>query len=179
MKPETLESLLIDRALGELAPEVDELLAAHLALDPVAARHARRLDATVRQAREAAAAPLTVPQRPLAVDRLQSELKAQRWRVLAGEGMRLAACLALGLVLGWMGHAGNRAAPVVMAPNSTSPALAGIALASPAAAAGGFWSLARLETAQLRRTPTAGSAAERYRLRWNSPVKMPLVEDNQ
>ena len=30
MKPETLESLLIDRALGGLPPEVDELLAAHL-----------------------------------------------------------------------------------------------------------------------------------------------------
>jgi len=177
MKPETLESLLIDQALGGLSPDVDELLTAHLVLAPAAARQAGRLAATVQQAREAVAAPLAVPQRPLAVGRLQSALKAQRWRVLAGEGMRLAACLALGLALGWMGHSVRRGAPVAAAPLPVRPATAGTEPSAPPAA--GFWSLAKLESAQLHRVPPPAGAADRYRLRWDSPVKMPSVEDNQ
>ena len=47
MKPDTLHALLIDRALGELPPDVAQLLDAHLAIDPVARDEARRILATV------------------------------------------------------------------------------------------------------------------------------------
>ena len=40
MKTETLETLLIDRALGALSPEVAELLESHLIQNPDAVRHA-------------------------------------------------------------------------------------------------------------------------------------------
>ena len=43
MKPEILETLLIDRALGRHSPEVEALLAEHLATDPEAARTAAEL----------------------------------------------------------------------------------------------------------------------------------------
>ncbi len=42
MKPEHLEALLIDRALGELSPEVAELLEDYLRGDPAAQREADR-----------------------------------------------------------------------------------------------------------------------------------------
>ena len=173
MKPETLESLLIDRALGGLPPEVDELLAAHLRLVPAAARQADGLAATVRRAREAVAAPATTPQRPLAVARLQAALRTQRWRALAGEGLRLAACVALGLAIGWRGHAVRRPVPPAAAP---LPARSATVPAAPPPA--DFWSLAKLETVQRRLPPPQANAADRYRLRWDSPVKMPSLEDN-
>ena len=40
MKPETLPALLLDRSLGELTPEVEELLQDHLERDAAAARQA-------------------------------------------------------------------------------------------------------------------------------------------
>lgn len=71
MKPETLEALLLDHAMGELSPEVAELLETHFAHSPEAARQADRLAATVQQARQAVAVMQEAPQRPLAVERLQ------------------------------------------------------------------------------------------------------------
>ena len=47
MNVETLETLLIDRALGHLSPEVEVLLAEHLAANPTAARSAAELRETV------------------------------------------------------------------------------------------------------------------------------------
>ena len=43
MNPETLENLLIDRALGQLSPDVEALLAEHLAGTPGAAQAAAEL----------------------------------------------------------------------------------------------------------------------------------------
>ena len=44
MNPETLETLLIDRALGRHSPEVEALLAEHLATNPKAAEAAVELN---------------------------------------------------------------------------------------------------------------------------------------
>ena len=43
MKHEALENLLIDRALGQLSPEVEALLSEHLATNPAAAQSAAEL----------------------------------------------------------------------------------------------------------------------------------------
>ena len=59
MKTEALENLLIDRALGQLPPEVEALLAAHLATNPGAARAAAELSEVVALA--AAAMQRTKP----------------------------------------------------------------------------------------------------------------------
>jgi len=47
MNADTLEALLIDRALGQLSPEVEALLAEHLAVHPEAARAGAELSKTV------------------------------------------------------------------------------------------------------------------------------------
>ena len=67
MKSETLRSLLVDRELGELAPDVVELLDAYLASVPEARAEAETMARTVHTAREtvrrfpelAATAPIT------------------------------------------------------------------------------------------------------------------------
>jgi|SRR5678815_2652061 hypothetical protein len=64
MKTETLEALLIDRALGHLTPEMDELLAEHLAANPATARLAAELQETVTLAVAALKRPLPVLKLP-------------------------------------------------------------------------------------------------------------------
>ena len=58
MKTETLEALLIDRALGHLTPEMDELLSEHLAANPATTRLAAELPETVALAAAALKRPL-------------------------------------------------------------------------------------------------------------------------
>lgn len=53
MKPETLNALLVDHELGELPPDVTELLNAYLGMAPSARHEADIMARTVRTAREA------------------------------------------------------------------------------------------------------------------------------
>ena len=55
MKSDVLERLLIDRAAGELSPDVEELLEAHLQQEPAARREAAEIEETLRLARLALA----------------------------------------------------------------------------------------------------------------------------
>ena len=115
MKPENLEILLLDRALGELPPAVMELLDEHLTRNPGAARQADTLAATLRLARQAVAMPPETPPRPLAIDTLRQAQQTRRWRGLTWEALRLAACAVLGLTLGWYAHAPRPAPAAVRA----------------------------------------------------------------
>ena len=145
MKPELLETLLLDRALGELAPEVAALLDAHLAQNPAAARHAAEFAATVEFARAVTAAPTEPPRRALDRDRLRRAQHAQISTARRTEMLRLAACLALGLGAGWFA----RPAPAPVAPPVT---LLAITPPPPTDPATNFWSVARFApaTAKLR-----------------------------
>lgn len=102
MKPEMLESLLFDRALGELSPDICALLDAYLAQDAAGAVRAAELSDTLALARRAVhPAPGSNP-RALDLARLRRERRAVRSAALRGEMLRLAACLVLGLGLGWL-----------------------------------------------------------------------------
>lgn len=175
MKTETLEALLLDHALGELSPEVAELLETHLARNPEVARQAAGLAATVQQARQAVAVTQEAPQRPLAAVRLQQERRIQRRRVFMWELARLAACVVLGLTLGWYGHTGRKA---TVAATPVPPQVAAVELPSAPESANDFWSLASLAAAQRERQSVESRTTSRYRLHWDSPVKMPRVEEN-
>jgi hypothetical protein len=175
MKPETLEVLLVDRALGELPPEVVELLESHLAHNPEAARQADQLAFTLQLARQAGAMEHEVPGRPLAVERLWQAHVSQRWRSMVWGFAKLAACLLLGLVLGWFGHIPRRADVAATPVPLMAPA---VGLSSALKDAGDFWSLAHFEAAQRERQPVESRTTSRYRLHWDSPVKMPRVEEN-
>jgi anti-sigma factor RsiW len=175
MKTETLEALLLDHALGELSSEVVELLEAHLAHNPEAARQAAGLASAVQQARQAVAVSQEAPRRSLAVERLrQTQMTRRRW-AFTWELARLAACVVLGLALGWYGHTARIA---TVAATAVPPRVAAVGLPSAPEGANDFWSLANLEAAQRERQPVESRTTSRYRLQWDSPVKMPRVEEN-
>ncbi len=134
MKPEMLDALLLDRALGELTPEVAALLDAHLTRDPTARQRATEFSASVMLARAAVATPREPP-RPLDVARLQRERRAVVSTMRAAQLLRLAACLALGLALGWLAHPASKpAAPLVASALPT--------VTRPSEPATDFWSIA-------------------------------------
>lgn len=145
MKPELLETLLLDRALGELPPAVAALLDAHLAHDPAAARRAAEFDATLQLARAAVAVPRETPRQPLDVERLRRAQRAARTAARRTEIFRLAACLALGLAGGWL----FRAARTVEAPAPV------IAIAAPRApeTSNHFWSVSHFTNDAIKLTP--------------------------
>ena len=142
MKPELLETLLLDRALGELRPEVAALLEAHLAQAPAAARRAAEFDAAVRLARAAVATPPEAPPRTLDVARLRRVHHAGQAALRRTEFLRLAACLALGLGLGWFIRS-------VLLTSEISPPPAAVVAAGPRTTerTTQFWSLARFAPA--------------------------------
>jgi hypothetical protein len=157
-----------------------ELLDAHLAHDPEAARQAAGLAATAKLARQAAALTPETPQRPLAVARIQKTQTAMRWRAAAWELTRLAACGALGMILGWQVSLEHSRPANAIARPAGNPAVPALILESKQApeAKKDFWSLANLETGQRERQFASSRPASRYRLRWDSPMKMPQMEEN-
>jgi hypothetical protein len=99
MKSENIELLVLDRALGQLPPETAELLDEYLRQNPVAAERAIALGETVGLARGA----LRIGDAVVADGQPSGWARARRtarWHALAGQGWKLAACVALGLVLG-------------------------------------------------------------------------------
>jgi anti-sigma factor RsiW len=108
MKTETLQGLLMDRELGELPPDVVELLEAYLAADPAARHEADAVSRTVRLARE------TVRQLPGPVGTgeengtvpARAARSGHRWLALAA-----ALAVAAGVAV-WIGNrAGQTGAP--------------------------------------------------------------------
>jgi anti-sigma factor RsiW len=178
MKTETLEALLIDRALGVLAPEVGELLETHLAANPDAARNADNLAETVRLARAATAGARTASDRPVPIERFRTTLRTQRRQALIWDVSKLAACLVLGLALGSISQSG------MVPANVTGNSAAAIGLPADRATAGvaaernGFWSLANFARDVPEHAASGVSASSRFRLHWDSPVKMPHLEEN-
>ncbi len=170
MKSEMLETLLLDRALGELSPEVAALLDAHLAQNPDAARRAAELAGTLQLARAATAAPVASAPHPLDVGRLRRAQRTQRSAARRVEIFRLAACLALGLGLGWLAHAPQPRLEIAAAtPHRATPL--------PAVSPAGFWSVARIVAEEQARRGTNDRNETRYALRWESPTKQPRLEE--
>ena len=181
MKSENLETLLLDRALGELPPAVRELLDEYLTRNSDAAREADALAATLQLARQAVALPPETPRRPLKMDTFHRARQTWRWRRLTREALRLAACAVLGLALGWYAHASRPASVLAQTPRAESAAMRAVP-AEPSsggtAAAPRFWSLAKLQAEQRSRPASASHQESRYQLQWDSPMKMPrVVED--
>jgi anti-sigma factor RsiW len=175
MRPESLEALLLDHVLGQLSPEVTELLESHLARTPEAAKQADGLASTLRLARQAAALTLEAPRRPLALERLRRARVTNRRRAVIGELVRLAACVLIGLTLGWYGQIVRKP---TTAPTSVPLAAATVAPSSSRDGTRGFWSIANFEEAQRDRRAVESRRISRYRLNWDSSLKMPQVEEN-
>jgi anti-sigma factor RsiW len=153
MKSDVLERLLIDRAAGELSPDVEELLEAHLQREPEAKREAAEIEETLRLARLALAGEKVVK---LPKSRPMSRVPTWAWA--------MAACFVCGLSLGIFGvrdkNAPTRAA--VFANHE-------VAVIKPADESS-FWSARRLQESISSATvkPTSWVI-------WKSPVEKPEI----
>jgi anti-sigma factor RsiW len=170
MKPETLNSFLLDRSLGELTPELDELLDAYLAHEPAALTRARAYRATVDLAHAALATTTDV--KPPAIARWRTPRGPGSWRS-RNEILRLAAVLVVGLGMGW----GAAAMRLFYSSTPQPPALRTVAVGArpelPATTS--FWSFAP----SYRGQSATHAASRTYHLRWESPGKLPEVEDKR
>lgn len=175
MKPETLESLMIDRALNELQPEVGELLDAYLAQNPAAAAGVAQIEDTMRLARQAVPVPEEVPQRAF-VPNSFSEPRRHAWlewlRVPRLEFVRVMAGLALGLALGWMLPSLWKATEVAQGPSPARYVIADARTDRAGDSVSRFWSLAAVAAERQARSD-AGRPARQQRLQWDSLFKTP------
>lgn len=164
MKDETLNTLLTDRALGELSPEVSELLDAYVSQDPHLDRRAQERQSVVATLRSA----ISVPTPKVAAWRPPHPPRV--WPAPT-EWARLAAVLVLGVATGWVFAVVRHAQEASIG----STASRSVAVVSPAPAdAAVFW-----RSPLKDRRSNAYDAAREYRLRWESPGKMPTVEENR
>jgi anti-sigma factor RsiW len=90
MKPDVLERLLMDRALGRLEPDVEALLADFLADNPTATAQAQELQDAVHLATEVVRSPVTVAEMPNQIHRFL-------WRHRAEQVLALAASFVVGV----------------------------------------------------------------------------------
>lgn len=89
MKPDVIERLLMDRALGHLDPDVDALLSDYLANDASAATQARELQSLVHLASEAVRQQVPAVEPPSQFHRLV-------WRHRTEQALALAASFVIG-----------------------------------------------------------------------------------
>ncbi len=174
MDAETLERLLMDRALGGLAPDVDALLAAYLEHDAGAAQREREFATAVQTAQEALreTAPVALPPFPAA--RIRGLEHARRRLVLVRNVAGIAAVLVLGIGLG-AGFGGRYGAEHINAASTGTTVLSGaVAVAgteSELPGTGEFWSARRLY--EQAHSEKHGDAV---RVIWDSPVSSPRLE---
>jgi len=101
MSPETLRALLVDRELGELAPDVAELVDAYLEAVPAARTEADAMARTVSAARD------TVRHFPDLAPTSETEAEPQVIPIfywLAPWLARAAALVAVAALAGWLGY---------------------------------------------------------------------------
>lgn len=150
MKSDVLERLLIDKAAGQLSPDVSELLEAHLQHEPAARSDAAEIGETLWLARAALKERSVIPlPRPSATSRAPSRAWA------------MAACFVCGLSLGILAIGERSAPPIASIPQTPVIAVAGKS---------DFWSVHRLRAG----SPSAGGKTENQVV-WKSPVKKPEI----
>jgi anti-sigma factor RsiW len=152
MNNEVLERLLIDHAVGELPPDVEELLEAHLLQNPEARKEAVQIGETIRLARLALAGQPAVP---LSV--LQPSWHVPNW------AWRMAACFVCGLSIGIFAMHGRNESLRIAASNP-SQEIAAITAADES----GIWSARRF-----RASLSSVTVKAENRIIWKSPVRKP------
>jgi anti-sigma factor RsiW len=174
MKTENLEALLLDRAMGELPAATAELLDEYLSSNPALAAKAKELSAVLRQAEEAMRTNGSRGLRPFPRKAIDREQRVVRWRRGLFQTLKLAACVAFGVSLGWFGkpaHHAGEAVTVASLKNQHIPAMT----EKKSETTVGFWSLARFE-AQRKATKPVESTG-RYQLRLETPLNLQKLEE--
>lgn len=166
MDAETVDRLLIDRALGELPPDTAALLAAFLEKSPEYQKLAADTELTMHAARLALASSpsaklpplkcLPVPQQPVP--------KVFELRPALNGAWKLAACFLAGCVIG----------PLLVSPSrragDSRPVPIQTAAASISSEEPGFWS-----ASLVHHSPVPSRMGASRQLIWQSPVQKPLI----
>lgn len=166
MKPETLERILFDRSLGELAPDVEALLQDYLEDRPQAGHLAEEAEQTVTLARRAVGDGMESEESDLPPPSfLHSDGRVLRWRSRPRQWLGTAIAAAMIVLAFWLGT--QSSAP-------TRPSLARGPLEPRQRMAtettDGFWSVARLHQSM---TPSAPQG--RDTIRWRGPLTRPEI----
>jgi anti-sigma factor RsiW len=170
METETLERLLMDRALGELSPDAETLLAAYLEHDAVAAARGREFELAAIRTRQVLrqAQPTTLPPFPAA--RMQALNRGPRRLVLLRNVAGIAAALVLGVALGAGLDRHVAAQRTAGASPLPAPVFVIARMGAEATGSAGFWSVQRLyeRARDAKRTQAT-------QLIWDSPVEAPTL----
>ena len=113
MKPDALERLLMDRALGRLEPDVETLLADFLAANLAATTQAQELQDAVQLATEVVRSPVPVAEMP-------NQIRRFIWRRRAEQVLALAASFVIGVgitALALRANIGHEVSSVSLAPS--------------------------------------------------------------
>jgi hypothetical protein len=168
MKPETLERLVIDRTLGELAPDAEELLVAYLDANADAARSVEDIRGLIETANRAVRIGPDEENRPLPSPRFVAAGSRGRRRPLAAWAKPVAAAAVIGLAF-WLGSLGTRpnteprSVPLVNSNATLSPR-------TTHTTNGGFWSLGELSRRNATRRESRLPAVN-----WPGPVSRPRL----
>ncbi len=172
MKQESLEALPIHRSLGALSPEAAELLGDYLVAHPEAVIAAKEFEQTLDLARDFATRDLA-PVVPSVSASWRRAALAGQYRVWWPQIVALAACLTLGMLIGWGGR--------VFQSNSTHEArppsqeLARDEETRPLRSQ--LWSLSRI--AEASRSQGTPATREKHRITFDSRSLKPRVEKIQ
>jgi hypothetical protein len=170
MKPETLERLVIDRTLGELAPDTEELLVAYLDANADAARSVEDIRGVIETANRAARIGSAEEEEgpPLPSPRFVAVASRGRRRPRAAWAKRVAAAAVIGLAF-WLGSLGTRPDADL---HSVPMANSGLTLAPRTSHTtnAGFWSLGELSRRNATRRESRLPA-----INWPGPVSRPRL----
>ncbi len=167
LKPESLEALLLDRSLGVLTPEAEELLTSYLETQPMARLRAEEFQAATCLAKKA----LTLgPSIPLPEPRFKTMEKPGAWPGRPSAylpWLAAAACLVVGFGL------------AKLSPSVTMPAIQPHAVAAIEPMANSntqtnersFWLTSHLASTAPAHTPNSP-----YVVVWDSPLKKPRIK---
>lgn len=173
MDAETLERLLMDRALGGLTPDVEALLDAYLERDSHAAARAAEFQAAAIAARRVLSTGSSAALPPFPAVRLEHIGHVRRRLVLVRNVAGLAAALVLGVGLGaaYFRHVGERAGGAVPLPGAAPAKVVAVAsTVTPSRGSADFWSAQRLYE-QMRSV----KRPETPRVFWSSSVQLPRL----
>jgi len=100
MKPETIESLLMDQSLEQLPPNVEELLEAYIAEHPQHQKMAKSIRQSAALAKQAVSCETTSELPPFPKERIMNLDKTNRRILFCKWGLSAAACLLIGALIG-------------------------------------------------------------------------------
>lgn len=169
LKLETLQEILFDRSLGELAPDVEALLRAYLEDRPQAARLVEETEQTVELARRALDTGLDVE----AVDLpppsfLHGEGRTRRARRSPRHWFGITSAAAMIVLAFWLGTQNSAPPPVNRTQQGFGQPEPRRQMAS--GTTNGFWSVARLH-----RSISHSASQDRGTIRWPRPLARPQI----